>query len=63
MSKASKQGHGGYMQRIKGHVEVRGKRNRYLELWIRITPENCKKLVSQIDKLTRIQKSTKKSFS
>jgi hypothetical protein len=53
MSKAKKQGHGGYMQRIKGHIEVRGKRKPYLELWIQITQENWKKLDSQMRKLTK----------
>lgn len=53
MSKAKKQGHGGYMQHIKGHIEVRGERKPYLELWIQITPENCKKLVSQIQKMKK----------
>jgi|HubBroStandDraft_2_1064218.scaffolds.fasta_scaffold19310_2 hypothetical protein len=53
MAKGKKQGHGGYMQSIKGHVEVRGKRKPYLELRIQITPENCKKLVSQMRKLTK----------
>jgi hypothetical protein len=53
MSKAKKQGYGGYMQRIKGHIEVRGERKPYLELWIQITPENWKKLVSQIKKLPK----------
>jgi len=51
MAKAKKQGHGGYMQRIKGHIEVRGERKQYLELWIQITPENWKKLASQMKKL------------
>jgi hypothetical protein len=53
MSKAKKQGHGGYMQRIKGHIEVRGERKPYLELWIQISPENWKKLASQINKVTK----------
>jgi hypothetical protein len=53
MSKAKKQGHGGYMQRIKGHIEVRGKRDPYLELWIQITQENWEKLDSQMRKLRK----------
>lgn len=53
MSKAKKQGHGGYMQRIKGHIEVRGKREPYLELWIQITSENWKKLDSQMKMLRK----------
>jgi hypothetical protein len=50
MSKAQKMGHGGYIQSIKGHIEVRGKRKPYLELWIQITQENWKKLNSQMKK-------------
>ena len=53
MSKAKKQGHGGYMQSIKGHIEVRGKRTPYLELWIQITQENWEKLNSQMKKLKK----------
>jgi hypothetical protein len=62
MSKAQKQGYGGYMQRIKGHIEVRGERKPYLELWIQITPENWRKLASQINKASQIKKLTKKSL-
>ncbi len=53
MPKAQKQGHGRYMHRITGHIEVRGERKPYLELWIKIAPENWKKLDSQIQKLTK----------
>lgn len=53
MAKAKKQGRGGYMQRIKGHIEVRGKRKPYLELWIQITQENWEKLDSQMEKLRK----------
>jgi hypothetical protein len=53
MSKAKKQGRGGYMQSIKGHIEVRGERKPYLELWIQITQENWEKLNSQMKKLRK----------
>jgi hypothetical protein len=55
--KAKKQGHGGYVQPIKGHVEIRGTRKPYLEIWIQLTPQDCKKLVSQIGKLERNSKT------
>jgi hypothetical protein len=54
VAKAKKQGHGGYMQSIKGHIEVRGKTKPFLELWIQITPENAEKLLSQIKKSKRL---------
>jgi hypothetical protein len=54
VAKAKKQGHGGYMQAIKGHIEVRGKTKPYLELWIRINEKNFKKLLSQVHKMKKL---------
>jgi hypothetical protein len=52
VAKPKKQGHGGYIQNIKGYLELRG-RTRCLELWIQIRPENSKKLLAQIENLTK----------
>ena len=53
MAKAEKQGPGRYMQPLKGHIEIRGSRKPYLEMWIQLTPKDCNKLVSQIRKMQK----------